>query len=127
MYPILWHIATSVMYSQVHLADKNPVWFGVVITRYLKLAQGQCVYLGWRCSNATAVHACVQRQWCARGMQLSKGVSLSACVTLYSPHVSVVREALLQGVPSILKLCWNGFDNGFRHSCSVASTGGVNV
>ena len=52
--------------------------------------------------------------------KLSKGVSLS-------PHVSVVREALLQGVPSILKLCRNGFDNGFRHSCSVASTGGVNV
>ena len=59
--------------------------------------------------------------------KLSKGVPLSACVTLYSPHVSVVREALLQGVLSILKLCWNGFDNGFRHSCSVASTGGVNV
>ena len=43
----------------------------------------------------TAVH--VYRNSGVQGeCKLSKGVSLSACVTLYSPRVSVVREALLQ-------------------------------
>lgn len=100
---ILWHIATSVMYSHVHLADKNPVWVGGGDNQVPKLAQGDnvCTYhTPW--PRVQLCKLCTET-WCAMGMQsFERSVTFSLCDTwLPTSFISSKRKPYCRG-PSIL-------------------------